>query len=268
MILEKFTQSKYGEDLYNEDSIFCGETLIGVFDGATSKSNSLVEGITAGRFASSRASHLLEFYDGSAFNEHDYFAELNEILASKVEMLKFTSPRMFPRVSCIIYDSLSKRVVSYGDCQFSLNGVTLTHPKGIDVLLSNIRSEFYSEYIGEFPDESILNQKTDWGRNLILPILKEQYRFENSLSDWGYPVINGIKYEPNLISEWKVDAGDEIILASDGYLELFGTLEESENYLFSYLRKDPLLIGQYRSTKGVLEGQVSFDDRTYCRVLV
>jgi glycerophosphoryl diester phosphodiesterase len=57
--------------------------------------------------------------------------------------------------------------------------------------------------------------------------------------------------------------GDRIILASDGYPELFDTLEETERYLFQMLTKDPLCIHELRGTKGVRPGNQSFDDRSY-----
>jgi glycerophosphoryl diester phosphodiesterase len=61
---------------------------------------------------------------------------------------------------------------------------------------------------------------------------------------------------------------ESIVLASDGYLILKGTLEESEQALAEVLNDDPLLFRKYKATKGMKSGQVSFDDRTYIKLLI
>jgi glycerophosphoryl diester phosphodiesterase len=67
-----------------------------------------------------------------------------------------------------------------------------------------------------------------------------------------------------------VDVGDsvkEVILASDGYPDLYPTLQETERNLREIIAQDPMLVGvRHRSTKGVLKGAESFDDRTYLRI--
>ena len=43
------------------------------------------------------------------------------------------------------------------------------------------------------------------------------------------------------------------------------SLEESEAALSRQLATDPLCINTYKATKGVMEGNLSFDDRAYVR---
>ena len=57
----------------------------------------------------------------------------------------------------------------------------------------------------------------------------------------------------------------EVVLASDGYPKLFGTLEESEHYLQKVLAEDPLCISLNKQTKGLMVGNNSYDDRTFVR---
>ncbi len=67
---------------------------------------------------------------------------------------------------------------------------------------------------------------------------------------------------------YQVHAGDEIILASDRYPMLQETLQSSEQILPWILAKDVLIIGRpYSSTKGLVPGNVSYDDRTYIRFI-
>ena len=47
--------------------------------------------------------------------------------------------------------------------------------------------------------------------------------------------------------------------------EMAETLQESESLLAKHLADDPLNIGQFKATKGLLKGNRSFDDRAYIR---
>ena len=62
------------------------------------------------------------------------------------------------------------------------------------------------------------------------------------------------------------DSATTIVLATDGYPVLQDTLEESERILQEILQKDPLLFREYKSTKGMLQGYVSFDDRAFVKI--
>lgn len=60
-----------------------------------------------------------------------------------------------------------------------------------------------------------------------------------------------------------------VVLASDGYPNLKGTLEESECELSDVIENDPMCFLLHRSTKGVRDDRnTSYDDRAFCRLLV
>ena len=59
--------------------------------------------------------------------------------------------------------------------------------------------------------------------------------------------------------------GLEIVLASDGYPELFATLAQSEAHLQTVNAKDPLCFRENKGTKGIAPQNDSFDDRAYIR---
>jgi glycerophosphoryl diester phosphodiesterase len=56
-----------------------------------------------------------------------------------------------------------------------------------------------------------------------------------------------------------------VILASDGYPELFDTLQETEEHLQKIIQEDPLCYKLQSLTKAVYPGQCSYDDRSYIR---
>ena len=60
-------------------------------------------------------------------------------------------------------------------------------------------------------------------------------------------------------------SSSEIVLASDGYPFLEPTLAASEAALAEQIANDPQNIRSFIATKGIVEGNKSFDDRTYIR---
>ena len=147
----------------------------------------------------------------------------------------------------------------FGDCSVKINNVLYKHTRAGDKLLSDLRA-FYTELYGL---KNVIETGEDPGREAILPLLKEFPVMANQAGEFGYDVINGGDICTDNIVIYHVKPGDRIVLASDGYPALFDTLEETEKYLFNLLDKDPLCIHELRGTKGVINGNQSFDDRSY-----
>lgn len=81
----------------------------------------------------------------------------------------------------------------------------------------------------------------------------------------SYAVIDGFEIPTDKVKILR--AGREVVLASDGYPLLASTLDESEKLLHEQLKNDPLCINSFKATKGLMKGNVSFDDRAYVRFL-
>jgi len=111
--------------------------------------------------------------------------------------------------------------------------------------------------------------KDDIGRNYIKPLIDNGYLFANNASsEYGHGVVNGDNVPDKFIEIIDVASAQEIVIASDGYPKLFPTLKESEAYLKDVLLKDKLLCKEHKATKCMVEGNISFDDRTYVRFKV
>ena len=79
--------------------------------------------------------------------------------------------------------------------------------------------------------------------------------------------MDGYSIDSKHIKVHKISESDfTIILASDGYPEVFNTLQESEDYLDYILKNDPLCYRIFKSTKGLKKGNLSFDDRAYVKI--
>lgn len=65
-----------------------------------------------------------------------------------------------------------------------------------------------------------------------------------------------------------VSVCNSAVLASDGYPTLLPTLRDTEKALAKQLADDPQNIRSFVATKGLVEGNKSFDDRAYVRLTV
>ena len=143
-----------------------------------------------------------------------------------------------------------------------INGVAKTHAKEVDDLFSSVRAFVIAAYLKQGGDPDALYEH-DVGREAVLPFLKVQSLFANSDEPFGYPVLNGTGINQGQTVIYSLQAGDHVVLASDGYPKLFPTLTESEENLQRILATDPLSIGENRETKLKVKGNLSFDDRSY-----
>ena len=107
----------------------------------------------------------------------------------------------------------------------------------------------------------------DAGRAFIYDALRDQTNFQNDpdvRNPYRYTVLDGTEMVLSTVPVLAVPSSvKKLILASDGYPVLRDTWRETEDELQRLLREDPLCIHENAATKCLMEGQVSFDDRTY-----
>ena len=276
-ILEPFILGKENNPQSCEDGLFISDTLVAVIDGVTTQGDCLWSGQKSGCFAKNvllkRLQALVEGAESSILNEEDWgkvlLGQLDAALYEAVQQLDQADMNVeeYPRASIIIYNDIRKEIVNYGDCQCRIGDVVHSHGKKIDQLNADLRA-FHLEYYLQHGKSLEELSENDLGRVAIAGNLAMQCSFENKVGEFGYPVLNGRGVESSLVRTYKVCLGDEVILASDGYPMLGRNLAESEDMLQKILREDPMCFRSYRSTKGVRMGNVSFDDRVFCRFIV
>ena len=111
----------------------------------------------------------------------------------------------------------------------------------------------------------------DPGREFIYPFLQKQALLQNCPiqgQQFSFSVFDGFPIQMEQVKVFPVGDAKEVVLASDGYPHLYSTLYASECYLADILEKDPLCIRLYKSTKGIQEGNCSFDDRAYLKIRI
>lgn len=262
-IIEQKSISKTGSEATNEDGIFISESYVAVVDGATSKDSNLFEGRTGGQVVRDIIIDSLAKLNGNETLIEGVRAIQNEI-ESRFSITQF----FHASASAVIFNVKKRCIWMIGDCQACVNGKKYTNNKIIDDITSRARAIALEAFVMDGNPESKILEK-DIGRELIMPFLKLQKKFENKSGYFGYPVFNNVGMSDDIlhskIVNIDVPENSEIVLASDGYPELKPTLKESEEELSRIIATDPLCYKTYFSTKGLKKGNISFDDRTYIR---
>jgi len=256
-----------------EDEYVINDDFVAVIDGVTSKTELMLNNCTTGRFAAQTIAASIRCFKPD-ISMKDAISEMTKSIEKvyiENNLYEQAKENVSNRLaaSVIIYSRYFNEIWSIGDCLSMVDGKVYTFSKKIDDIIADARALFIEiELInGKTVDELLTN---DSSRNYFFPLLKSSACFENNsiISDYTFSVIDGFEPNEKYTHAIKVSSGGNIILASDGYPKLFGTLEESEKYLSHILKTDPLCYREFKSTKGLVNGNNSFDDRTYVRFRV
>lgn len=272
IIAEQFIQGKHDAESC-EDGIVINKDFVAVIDGSTSKGLKRMDpNMSNGRYCMLAVAHyiqqmsatisLAQFCEGITATIHAIY-EKSGVLDSSLQRSIAPIDRLC--ASAVIYSHHRKEIWMIGDCQCMVDGELFTNSKPSEAEIAAERAEIFATQVTSHPD-MISNGHIvhDYARDAVLPALISSMDGENityAVID-GYPIYrNGIK----VIDVNGSEAGKNIILATDGYPFLCRTLEKSERKLRKQLKEDPFNIHSFKATKGLMTGNVSFDDRAYVR---
>lgn len=264
--LESFLVGRFEDTEKCEDLIIESERYIAVVDGATSKSDSTPVGVTPGKLIAL----CIENFFASTVRPLDSFT-LISALSEYVERELLTESQNRwgddpPSASIAIFSKNRLEITIVGDVSVVIDGVDYGIRETFDKAMAEARALFNTLWLHENCDMISTLKERDIGREAIMPFLKRQRFLINNTryGKWNYGAINGTPVPPVFVRSLPVKSGQEIIFATDGYMEPKATLEESESALSKLLTLDPFRIS-FPSTKGVAQGATSFDDRAYIR---
>ena len=139
------------------------------------------------------------------------------------------------------------------------------NPKPYEQPLAEMRAKKVHEMLDAGVAQHDLLQSRDPAREVMIPTMLEDMKNQNVT----YAVIDGFPIPQQLVPVITLNFQPwDIVLASDGYPFLEPTLAATEARLEEQRRNDPLNIGQFKATKAFVEGNNSFDDRSYIRFQV
>ncbi len=241
-----------------EDGLVVTDDFVAVIDGSTSKTpKHLAPDMKNGRYAMMLISQYVKDEMKADATVDDFCQGVTAYIYNKVygrlgvaERLR-SHPEERLTASAIVYSRARREVWMVGDCQAIIAGKLYENGKPYEQEIAEKRVALIRQ--GMTPAEA---------RKAIEPLLVQAMLDGQNKS---YTVIDGF---PVYREGVKVVSGDgEIVLASDGYPFLKPTLKESEEALARQLTEDPQNIKTFIATKGLNDGNKSFDDRTYVRFL-
>lgn len=263
-----------------EDGMVVTDDFIAVIDGSTSKTpKHLNPDMKNGRYAMMLISEYIQEELKADASVDEFCQGVTAYIYNKVYEKLGVEERLKERpeerltASAILYSRTRNEVWMVGDCQAIIAGKLYENGKPYEEEIARKRVELIAQ--GLSPAEA---------RKQIEPLLiKAMLSGQNqtyTVID-GFPVyregvkIVALKMKPASSSietyfqeqPKPVLSPNEVVLASDGYPFLMPTLAASEAALAEQIANDPQNIRSFIATKGIVEGNKSFDDRTYIRFL-
>lgn len=276
-----------------EDGMVVTDDFIAVIDGSTSKTpKHLNPDMKNGRYAMMLISEYIREELKADASVDDFCQGVTAYIYNKVyeklgveERLK-EHPEERLTASAILYSRTRNEVWMVGDCQAIIAGKLYENGKPYEEKIARKRVELIEQ--GLSPAEArkqiepLLIKAMLSGQNQTytvidgFPIYREGVKVV-SVSD-SSSVQDSVSSSDSCSVQDTVSCSDsasasdtipssssEIVLASDGYPFLKPTLAASEAALTEQIANDPQNIHSFIATKGIVEGNKSFDDRTYIR---
>ena len=276
-----------------EDGMVVTDDFIAVIDGSTSKTpKHLNPDMKNGRYAMMLISEYIREELKADASVDDFCQGVTVYIYNKVyeklgveERLK-EHPEERLTASAILYSRTRNEVWMVGDCQAIIDGKLYENGKPYEQEIARKRVELIEQ--GLSPAEArkqiepLLIEAMLSGQNQTytvidgFPIYREGVKVV-SVSD-SCSVQDSVSSSDSCsvqdpvscsgsasASDTIPSSSSEIVLASDGYPFLKPTLAACEAALAEQIANDPQNIHSFIATKGIVEGNKSFDDRTYIR---
>ena len=270
-----------------EDGMVVTDNFIAVIDGSTSKTpKHLNPDMKNGRYAMMLISEYIREELKADASVDDFCQGVTAYIYNKVyeklgveERLK-EHPEERLTASAILYSRIRNEVWMVGDCQAIINGKLYENGKPYEQEIARKRVELIEQ--GLSPAEArkqiepllIEAMLSGQNRNYTVidgfPIYQEGVKVVSvsdscSVQD-SVPASDSVPCSDSVSASGTIFvSSSEIVLASDGYPFLKPTLAASEAALVEQIANDPQNIHSFIATKGIVEGNKSFDDRTYIR---
>lgn len=270
-----------------EDGMVVTDDFIAVIDGSTSKTpKHLNPDMKNGRYAMMLISEYIREELKVDASVDDFCQGVTAYIYNKVyeklgveERLK-EHPEERLTASAILYSRTRNEVWMVGDCQAIIDGKLYENGKPYEQEIARKRVELIEQ--GLSPAEArkqiepLLIKAMLSGQNQTytvidgFPIYREGVKVVSvsdscSVQD-SVPASDSVPCSDSASASGTIpSSSSEIVLASDGYPFLKPTLAASEAALAEQIANDPQNIRSFIATKGIVEGNKSFDDRTYIR---
>ena len=270
-----------------EDGMVVTDDFIAVIDGSTSKTPKLLNpDMKNGRYAMMLISEYIREELKTDASVDEFCQGVTAYIYNKVyeklgveERLK-EHPEERLTASAILYSRTRNEVWMVGDCQAIIDEKLYENGKPYEEKIARKRVELIEQ--GLSPAEArkqiepLLIKAMLSGQNQTytvidgFPIYREGVKVvsvsDSSSVQGSVPASDSVPCSDSASASGTISvSSSEIVLASDGYPFLKPSLAASEAALAEQIANDPQNIHSFIATKGIVEGNKSFDDRTYIR---
>ena len=276
-----------------EDGMVVTDDFIAVIDGSTSKTpKHLNPDMKNGKYAMMLISEYIREELKTDASVDEFCQGVTAYIYNKVyeklgveERLK-EHPEERLTASAILYSRTRNEVWMVGDCQAIIDEKLYENGKPYEEKIARKRVELIEQ--GLSPAEArkqiepLLIKAMLSGQNQTytvidgFPIYREGVKVvsvsDSSSVQGSVSSSDSCSVQDPVSCSGSASASDtipssssEIVLASDGYPFLKPSLAASEAALAEQIANDPQNIRSFIATKGIVEGNKSFDDRTYIR---
>ena len=268
-VLESFLCSKAGAADGGDDRLVVTPQVAAVLDGATDGSGATYQGVGAARFVAEVGAQVIEALPPDVTAQE----AVARMSAAVKRALQETRPSHAPsRPPCfvfVLYCAARRELWRVGDAKYLIDGRGCNPETAVDAVIVKAR-QLVTQARLLAGDTVATLRRDDPGREAVQELLELQTHFMNRPDNpYGYGAISGTEVPEKFIEVIKVpDDAREVVLASDGYPQVYASLRESEAWLARVLEQDPLLTELHLAAKGWRPGAASFDDRAYIRLRI
>lgn len=209
----------------------------------------------------------------AAFRQARPQADIEAIVAdasARVRALKEDAGLALARTGgcffCVV-DVAADAIYRVGDCWFAIDGIANRVVLAAEQPLTALRAAYlHACLLGGASVAALMRDAPDV--QLLLEYRRMKDHFANRADTaCGYGVINGGDVPAAYIERHAIpSSAAAVAIGSDGYPIAGASLEVVERELQRLLAQDPLMIGESPAPKGLVDGNVSFDDRCFVRV--
>lgn len=270
-LLEEFSQGKRAGA--SEDRVVVTAAHAFVIDGASDPTGLAVEGLSGGEWVAEAVAQACR-----RIPSHADAVEAVSLLTAEVRArLERCAPELLqagrrrPFCHLVAYSAARREVWRLGDGHLRVGRSVHLGSKEVDDVAYRFRRAVLLGRLAAGEDLEML-AAIDPGTEAAAALYAVQHLFQNAPADslLSYGCIDGTDVDPGHLEVFSAAAGEEVVLASDGFFDLSGSLADAEASLEAAVTSDPLSVGEplWRFGKGPKPGYLAPDDRSWVRLLV
>ena len=277
-VVEKSCVGKRGPSGPCEDVIVRTATHAAAIDGATPRAPFRLPHATAEELAARAIGRAVTGLDPMADIDRfhhaimEAFSTCPDLAAYRQLSQERDENADRPAASLAVWSAPRRELWQLGDVQALVDGVLMRRETAIDHIKGQIRACHLEAALAQGVSlDDVRGPDTDPGWNAIRRELALQDAlFLNGPLDCplAFGAADGRAGSRAWLTATSHPGAHEIVLASDGYPTLYGTLQESEAHLAALPERDLLLFREVQDCKECYPGQTSFDDRAYLWVIM